>query len=350
MDDVVSAAVGRRAVLRWAAAGALAATVTLGVESHAQAAATADGDLSVGPTTAGRSAVLVPGSSQSVIAPNDLGVTVKGATSIEAGSIVALEYDPRLYELAQTVTAAHGATALAASRQSVVTDPQTGLTTVKVRVDEAIPAGGSTTVVVGHLRPRRYPLDILRDYGDVQASVTQRAGTRRRAHLGGRRSEPVAGQPWGCEAGVLWQPLEWGGGFRSYCARVASVRSTGPGAVPAGYRVRVVADPHVVRSISLQDARTLGGRRVSGSAEDVSTAAVRALEWTAHAHLPMGEQIQLRLAVTPADPVGALSGIKHPMVGVVGPAERRGTQRTTYLESVVNQNSIYDAESRARFA
>jgi hypothetical protein len=149
---------------------------------------------------------------------------------------------------------------------------------------------------------------------------------------------------------VLWQAINWGDGYRSYCARVASVRSVGPGAVPKGFQVRILADAALVRSVSLTEARTLASKVVSGTTREISLGRAEGLLWTSKAALPAGEQLQLNLTVVTRSPAGALEIIKHPVVEVLGPEEHRRTQRTTYLETVTRQDSVYDAESKRHYA
>jgi hypothetical protein len=120
-----------------------------------------------------------------------------------------------------------------------------------------VPPATSLTVVVGHLKRHMYPHDIVRDLGRLQATVRPKRGVVPSAStLDRRRPNAVVGQPWGCEVGALWQQVTWSGGYRSYCARGASVRSVGPGPVPAGYRLRVLGDPAVVAGLAVCDAMT----------------------------------------------------------------------------------------------
>lgn len=344
--------IGRRTLLQWGVAGVVVAGVSAGTQRVGFAAppGSTSGPLSLGPTPGGLTSILVPGASQAVEVPRDLGVTISGgAAGLAGGSVVTFEFDPRLYDLAPHVTATSGTGALPTAGSPATTDAKTGLITATVTLTDAIPPGGAATVIVGHLKPRRYPYEIVRGFNQPEAAVTdQRTKERRSRELSRRAAVPANEQPWGFEAGVLWQPIAWGSGFRSYCARAASVESIGPGPVPAGYRVRVVADPAVVRAVRVLGA--FDGAAVAGSAADLALPGVRGVEWTAKSPLAAGRRVRLHLAVTVATPGGELKGIKHPMIEVIGPEAHRGAQRTTYLESVVRDDSIYDAETKARFA
>ncbi|OAA19741.1 hypothetical protein UG55_108636 [Frankia sp. EI5c] len=111
-----------------------------------------------------------------------------------------------------------------------------------------------------------------------------------------------------------------------------------------------MADPAVVRSVRVLEALEVGGKAIGGSAADLTVPGARGVEWTAKSPLAAGRQLSLHLAVTVATPGGELTGVRHPTVELIGPDAHRGAQRTTYLESVVRDDSIYDAESKARFA
>ncbi|EFC86326.1 hypothetical protein [Parafrankia sp. EUN1f] len=352
MEQERDGRIGRRTLLQWGVAGVVVAGLSAGTQSVAFAAppSPASGPLSLGPTPGGLTSILVPGASQAVEVPYDLGVTISGgAAGLAGGSVLTFQFDPLLYDLTPQVTATSGTGTLPAAGQPATTDTRTGLTTATVTLNDAVPPGGTATVIVGHLRPRRYPYDIVRGFKQSEAAVTDhRTKERRSRGLSGRAAAPVNEQPWGFEAGVLWQPIAWGSGFRSYCAREASVHSTGPGPVPAGYRVRVMADPAVVRSVRVLGA--FDGAAVAGSAADLALPGVRGVEWTAKSPLAAGRRVRLQLAVTVAAPGGDLKSIKHPMVELIGPEAHRGAQRTTYLESVIRDDSIYDAETKARFA
>ncbi|MGF7236621.1 MAG: hypothetical protein ACQSGP_16915 [Frankia sp.] len=351
MSQADNAGFGRRAFLRWGVASVVVTGFAVGAETSVPAAA-ASSDFTVAPTAAGQIAVLVPGTSQNVQAPVDLGVSIDGGTAgLAAGSVVSVEFDQRLYHHPAHTRPPPGGARLAAARPAPPAPPTPGRPTTTVTLNDAIPAGKTATVIVGHLKPRRYPLDVLRGFGSPQATVDDRRSNRHQTRgLGTHRATAAAGQPWAAEAGVLWQPVTWGQGYRSYCARLASVRSVGPGAIPAGYRVRVAADAAVIRSIKVVNATLLAGGTVVGSARDISTGGVRAIEWTAQSALALRAQLQLKLTVEAGRPTGALPGIKHPTVQVVGPDAHLDTQRTSYLESVVRQDSIYDAETKTLFS
>ncbi|EFC86320.1 hypothetical protein [Parafrankia sp. EUN1f] len=352
MEQERGGGIGRRTLLQWGVTGVVVAGLSAGTQGVAFAAtpSPASGPLSLSPTSGGLTSILVPGASQAVEVPYDLGVTISGgAAGLASGSVLTFEFDPRVYDLTPQATATNGTAALAATGQPATVDTKTGMITATVTLSDAIPAGGTATVIVGHLRPRRYPYDIVRGFDQPEAAVTDhRTKERRSRGLSGRPKTPANEQPWGFEAGVLWQPITWGSGFRSYCAREASVRSTGPGPVPAGYRVRIVADPAVVRSVRVLGA--FDGAAVAGSAADLALPGIRGVEWTARSPLAAGRRVRLALAVTVATPRGDLKSIKHPTVELIGPEAHRGAQRTTYLESVVRDDSIYDAETKARFA
>jgi hypothetical protein len=346
--------VGRRTVLRWA--GSAVAVTVLAPPSPAAAAQPPTDALTVKAPPGGVRPLLVPGSAGPIEAPRALGVSLHALSPLAAGLRVVVEFDPRVYELAPdrtvSATSATGTDRpVRAGWGKAVTDPGTGLVNVPVTLGEAVEQGSTVTIVAGSVRTDLYPRDVIRDYRPVVAAVAAKRSDTGNA-VEQRLVQPAApepstpgSQPWGCEAGVLWQELRWGQGFRSWCARSASVISVGPGPVPAGYTVRVQADARLVRRLRNVSARTMSGRTLYGTARDISAGAVCGLEWTAAAELPPGEQAVIGLEVSPATPRGPLDGIKNPVVEVIGPRAHALTQRLTQRESVVRLGSRYDLGS-----
>jgi hypothetical protein len=102
--------VERRTVLKWAAA----TVAFVGFEIHGTGAAFASGDVAIAPPAAGLTPVLVPGAVQAADAPIELGLMLGGSTlGLPSGAILAFEFDPRLYEIHEAVTAQSGSAPVA---------------------------------------------------------------------------------------------------------------------------------------------------------------------------------------------------------------------------------------------
>ena len=341
--------VDRRTVFKWAAV-----VVVLGaVEGTRLPEVFADAPPLLTATSAGLTAVLVPGRTQPIDAPRELGVTVAGRGPIMAdrGMTLTFAFDPRLYVLDASVTAASGTGPVRVTAGSPATDQITGVQSVTLVIEERVYA--AFTIIVGHLRPRVYPLDVVRDPGPAEVAVRKgdgRSPTVSAQRLGRDGITGPSAEPWGCETGALWQLITWGGGYRTYAARCASALSTGPGPIPAGYRLRVSADSSVVQALSVLRVIDSTGRPALGRSRRTDVSGVCRIEWEAQAALAPGERVQAQLDVLSRPLQGPLDGLRHPLVELLAPAGAGSFQRTTYLESVVRSDSVFDAESRRHIA
>jgi hypothetical protein len=282
--------------------------------------------------------VLVPGRDQSVHLPRDLGVTVAGP--LPAGTELSLVYDPRLYTTNKRPTAVHEGNAVSVQSTS------TGAGKITVTLKQSVPTG-SLTIIAGQLSPNRYPYDIVRDLGTVEADKkTPGQGRSTPNKLVQKKPASVSGEPWGAECGALWDEVSWGDGNRYYRPLSASVRSTGPGPIPPGSTIRILCDQGIVPTMQVVGATDSAARQVLGSAKKVNISGVTGVEWRTKTEVPAGEQVLLRLESTVDVPPNDLDGVKHPTVDFIGPRNWLETQRTTFRESIHRMDITVNAEMR----
>jgi len=339
--------VSRRSILQWSAA-LVAVTVTAPAWPPRAVSAATSQALVTSPTEAGEVEVLRPGAQERITAPVDLGVTLLAEAILDVGTTVSISFDPRLYDVLPTAVAGTRSTEVPVSMGDVTVDTFTGLNTVVATLHAAVPAGDSVTVVLGQLKRRSFPYDVVRS----PLSTRVRADGRGRAQAGTRsltrydKKQPQE-TPWGAAAGVLWEPKTWGTDFVYYCPRSASGTAVGPAAVPARYRVRVTVDAAVIKDISVASATDGAGQPLYGTSRRSDRAGVLVLEWTSRDELPAGATVLLGLKSADTAPTGPLTGVKHPVVELLPPAEGAPSQRTTQVESVTRLDNIVDHESRA---
>jgi hypothetical protein len=203
MTRTNSPGIGRRSLLKWPVAVVVVATTEDDLAGPAYAAAGTADQIIVTPTAAGESAVLVPGPRAAATAPVDLGAVVQGTAGVSPGTTVAFTFDPRLYALLPLPIAITPSGPVGVDVGRAVVDASTGMHTIIVTVRNDIAADTPATVIIGQLKPRTYPLDILRDLGSVDAhAVDRRRGREGRKTLTARPQAARASQAWGADAAV----------------------------------------------------------------------------------------------------------------------------------------------------
>lgn len=292
-------------------------------------------------TDAGTTSILMPGTGRAVTLPRDLGVTVRGP--LPAGTEIGIFYEPSMYELNTQARVAKGPKEMALKLTSV----SPGRITITLL--RPAPAG-LLTLIAGHMTLSRYPHDIMRDARELE--VVKDRKTRRPEKTQGPSDSPgsVANlQPWGAECGALWEKVTWGSANHYYWPAQISVRSTGPGPIPAGSTVRIHCDPRILQTMNVRGAVDRGGSPVAGSTMGSLDGGARALAWTSGVLIPAGHQISLSIGAVVSLPPGDLETVKFPIVDFFGPEPALSAQRTTYLESIRRSDVVTNAESRRDF-
>lgn len=320
---VGSTRLSRRSVLTWG--GVLGVTLLVPV-SAGSATAAPPGRRPV-PEVPGRARLLTPSGQDDRDVPRSLGIVLDDP--LPSGTQVEFTYDPDLYERLP------GPLALSGDAPVPVTwhAPQPGH--VVVTLGAATTA--ATTVVVGALRPARYPHDIRRD-----ARHTVVGGQVARTGLDARRSGDAAATPWGAECGVLWDAVDWDGRYRYFVPLSASFVAVGPGPVPSGAELHVRADARVLAGLTVVRAVDASGRAVRGTSRTQLRHAVTTLTWRCRDEVPPGERVVLELRPSLNTLRGALTGVSLPVVDFVAPTEASGSQRESRLTSLARRDVVCD--------
>lgn len=350
MQHVADQKLHRRTLLKWAGGAVGLAILDAGLLPGIASAASHNGRT----TAAGSRRILVPGSSRAALMPVQLGVelTADTAAGLPKGSVISFEFDPRLYELAQRPAAQAGVRPFQVSSGPTAPNGKDHRVLLSVLTDEDLAPGEQLTLIVGQIKPRQYPTEILRDLDSLNAGLRPgRSGARSPLAVGRQDDETLKVQPWGLAAGALWEKTSWeDGAYYTYFARRASIASVGPGPAPAGFRLHVMTDAAVIADMRLAEVRGPDGPAPGRLLRTDSRGGVMHLAWESARSLPVGETLTFYLEVAPRSLAGGLPALKHPIVTAVADAAPWAAQRTTYLESVVRDDSVYDAETSARFS
>lgn len=350
MTSDIPSRVSRRTVLKLSAA----AIVTVAVPMRpglASAQTPAPQLLDLAPTSRPSIEVLAPGPTAGLAVPADLGVVMTVEGGVPSGTTIDFVFDPRMYDLLDEPLATAEDGLVAAASESPAVEKATGVITVRVVINQDVAAGRPVTLIMGQLKPRRFPHDVIRDnFGLSASSARPGAGRRAQRSLTAPAGLDVAQQPWGAEVAVLWQEITWSGGaFKYYAPREVSVRSVGPGPLPGGYALRVAIDPSPVAGLSVVGARDGDGRRLPGRSQESRNLAVAGIEWVGQRPVPAGSWAHVQLDLKIRSFEGPLPGVKHPVVELIPAIASRG-QRTTFAESVTRQDSVTDLASQEEAA
>lgn len=306
----------RRGVLTWGGAIGVALFVPVAATSAAVAAPRGGH-----PQTPRRARLMTPARQDDREVPRSLGVEFDDP--LPAGTEVEFTYDPDLYELLPRALVRSGAAIVPVD--SHTSEP--GRTVVSLTAATA----AATMVVVGALRPARYPLDICR-----VAAPTAVGGEVSPTDLDARTGDDAAATPWGAECGVLWDAVDWGGRYRYYVPVSASFTAIGPGQVPAGSELRVRADPRILTGLSVARAVDAAGRAVRGTVHTQVRHGVTMLTWRGGDVVPAGGRVVLELQPSITVPRGELAGAAFPGVDFVAPIAASGSQRESRLTSLTH--------------
>ncbi|MGL5931119.1 MAG: hypothetical protein ACRCY8_19465 [Dermatophilaceae bacterium] len=328
-----TAVAARRAVL----GAGVAAGFVVGGASPSRAAPAAKALEILPPET---TAWVATGSHGRVRLPGVLGTRLRtGSAALPSGTTVRLTWDHRVYE--RTVPALTGEDGRKVPLRLLgrpTTDRATGVVAATVRTGAELPAGRDFILTVGTRRPLRYPDDVVVE----PAPVTVTVGDPRRGPRRSLAAEPAAATLWGAVVGAGWQLFAWGDGLHAWVPSLITVRSVGPGYVPAGTTIEAVLDARIagdVRAVAADGTRLARGRRAGDRL---------GLRWTFKEPLTVGARRSARLEMRTTVPSGGLSGFQAPTVSLAPPRGDVG-QRTTGAESVSRTDNAVDVDSRARF-
>ncbi|MEV6413992.1 hypothetical protein [Kribbella sp. NPDC051718] len=320
----------RRTVL----AGALAGTAALAVPVLEPTPAAAAGP-GLSPQSAAR---LVHGTDGSAVQmPAELGALLR-VGAFAAGAVVTIRYDERIYSAAPTAVLVSGDRVIPV--RAAATAGQVSLQLPQ------LPAG-SYTVRAGGLVRDRYPADLITDPLPTTVKVSEPGGAVTAQTL----SKPAvkAGLPWGVQLGAGWLQAAWSDQYYAWYPATVTVYSVGPGAIPAGSRIRVTLDGVVFGSVAVSAASDSLGHKVNGLPRRTSVVGRPVATWTAPAAIPAGMRITLTCTTVARKLKGALDWVEPPLVDFLPPKAGRDAQRLTTQESLTRMDDVYSVATRARF-
>lgn len=340
----------RRTVLHGALAGTAALTVggSLVRPTPAGAATPPPAPTKVGSLQAPPAYRLIhgaDGSSTQVPTGLEVELTV-GTGGLPAGTAVSISYDDRLYVATPQPALVRGRELLPviSGRAVAVGAPHAG------RLDLRLPelAPGRYVLNAGRLAPAHFPYDLLADPIPVEVQVHEPQGAVTTRVL----SHPVAKQgiPWGVQLGAGWQQTFWSGGHYAWYPSLVTAHSTGPGAVPAGSRLRIILDRRVFESVAVTSAVGSTGQKINGLPRRTTAAGRPVATWTAQTAIAAGTRITLLCAVKVAPLTGALDVVEPPLVEFLPPRQLKSPQRLTGQESQTRTDDVYSPATRSMFA
>ncbi|MFF0343840.1 hypothetical protein [Kribbella sp. NPDC004875] len=336
----------RRTVLQGSVAGAVVAATFVAGSNQAHAAAPTGVDARTGVTPTGPDAVRVVNGPAGQIArvPADLGAELTVGPG-GARSRVALMYDDRLYTMASRPVLVRGRQLIPLAARSV------GRGTVHGRMVEfELPdlAPGTYALHAGGPTPTRFPLDLVADPLPTEVKVSDSTGVLT-AQVLSERSSPQ-GLPWGAQVGTGWHQATWGDGYYAWYPSLVTIRSVGPGVVPAESRVRLTLDQRIFEAAQIMSARGSGGERIGGVARRGTIADRVTATWTLHAAVAAGRRITLTCVPRLHALRGPLEYVEPPLVEFLPPKHASAPQRATGEETQTRADDVYSAATRALFA
>lgn len=337
---------GRRVLLGGAlAAGAASLAVAASPAGATPAAGRAPGGVGTG---SDRAVAVTPRSGYRSVAgphgcvrmPHDLAVLLRG--SLLPGTRVTLDVDTRVYAGADRVRVLADGRELAPLTARRTGRGHRALITVTL---PALAGVREWTLEAGCALPRRYPDDLVADPLPVVVTVADRLGSRSFTLTPVSPATAVVAEPFGACLGATWAQVSWGEGWRASHPSAIVLRSTGPGALPAGTRVEVCLDAQLAASAHLRRCDGVGSASALGraSAGGRLTTAV----WTLEEALPAGARVDLLLTFTPRRLVGAPPTWNAATVQVITPAGQSEAQRFTGTESLTSLDDVVTEAARA---
>ncbi|MFC6020236.1 hypothetical protein ACFP2T_29215 [Plantactinospora solaniradicis] len=278
--------------------------------------------------------------------PRQLAVKVVRDAALPAGAQLTVTFDPRLFVPLSSAVVSLGGRIVAAD-SAIATDPATGAHTCTVTLADAVPATGDLVAVLATGRPLHYPRDLVRQPSAPTASL-RRAGkpdTARRS-LQPRRPSAFGGPatPWGIELDGGWGRQTWGENdrFCYYHPLRVTMHSVGPGRAPVPASFAVSVDPQLVREISVASVR-LNDKPYKGKTRLTDTTRTDSLyrsSWLVPIRLAPEDVLDVELRVSTLTPSGALTTIKHPVVGLTA-LGADVAQRLTGKDAFTRADSVW---------
>ncbi|CAM3736860.1 hypothetical protein MILU53160_08475 [Micrococcus luteus] len=317
MTQPVVRGMSRRSIVRLGAAASALLLVSPDADAKPR-------DRRVGLTKSGRMTVLKPAGSGEEL-PRVLGVVLSDGTP--AGSVIEFDFDQALYEALPTVLTQ--GVKQGGHLESNHSDHQKGR--ARVRLGEA-QAGAS--VVVGVLKQRPYPFDLVRDpsgvrVGGAVSSLDLGAGPRAKAST-----------PWAAESGVQWQTHDWDNRYRYFAPVSASVLNSGFASVPAGGQIVLKADRRIVKNMRIERVVDGDNRPVPGGSTLTNTDGNSfEVRWTIPRALRPGERVMLRVRPEFHETSGEVQGVSLPTVEFISTSSG---QRASTFASLTRRDVVCD--------
>ena len=256
-----------------------------------------------------------------------LGFTVRGAALSRAGADVLIEYDIR----SQTWTG--GKATLVAEGEVQELAVSNSIAGVSGRMTFALPHTKIDVVDVG------FPLENVVLYPEENVGPLAGAAISiiPRSHLAPfsvkvvSQQVPAAGLAWGAEVDVTWgriSSIAGGNGSTYAYPRAVRLRSTGPGPVPAGTKVHVLADMNLINRFELEGSQWgehPGARVLNTNEGEVVLELTRYIE--------AGTDMSLTFAANVASNPRIDDAITYGRVWVTATPEAKPMQRQTRKES-----------------
>jgi hypothetical protein len=277
--------------------------------------------------------------------PAELGALLTvGAAGVAAGTSVTLTYDGRLYSAAPSAVLVSGDRVIPVRVRSAASTA-TPARQLELRLPQ-LPAG-TYAVRAGGIARDRYPADLITDPVPTGVKVSEPGGAVTAQTLS--KPAPKAGLPWGVQLGAGWLQAPWSDQYYAWYPATVTAYSVGPGAIPAGSRIRVTLDRAVFAAISVSAATDSLGHKVNGLARRTESVGRPVATWTAPAAIAAGERITLTCTTVARPLTGALDWVEPPLVDFLPPKAGRNTQRLTTQESLTRMDDVYSAATRAQY-
>lgn len=323
-----SQGVARRAVLR----GALLGAAAVAVSSVSPTPAWASARTRLGATGIGKGARRVHGPDGSAtMMPTVLGAALAVPTPLPAGVVLTLTYDPRLYRLRSDLSLTHVGRPGDLRLQPRHADTGASRAILAVVVTQPLPPG-RYELLAGVLSPRPYPDDLVAQPTPLHVHVHGADGQQLADQVLSRPSGRDA-LPWGATLGAGWKEVSLGQGGATSWPALVTLLSTGPAAIPAGARVRVLLDGAAFTDVAVTDAVTSEGASYPGRARTDAVGRFARTTWTSGADLPAGTRVSLLIAARAHELRVPPPSLEPPVVDVTAAAATT-VQRHTGSESL----------------
>lgn len=346
-DQTPRTSVGRRTVLRAGAAGLGAAAAMWATAGTAVAAPrTALRRAPVLVTALGDTVGVLGPTGDVTALPRTLGATLRPRAHVPRGAQVTVSWDARTHVAGvgsgtgDGWTLSRGGDIVESATATPTTDPATGITTLTATLSSALDPHDVYELSCGIHQPRRYPEDLVAEPAPVRVVVVDHTGQALAdAALG---TERVPGElPWGGALGVIWEEVTWDERFRTVYPSALTVRSVGPGPLPAGYGVRVLLDAQVVEADVVVVVVDGNGDEVAGTTSTTAEGGLVMTTWSATGPLAAGGHVTVRLPYRTREIRGSLAWLEPPLVQLTTSGTATPARRLTGLESMTRDDSVH---------